>query len=231
MIIPVLEQLNTRDEWMAFCRREAPYCFISSPECLLDFQSTFLKITLLPHNTLVQDAIKYSLGSRTSMEPVWRLIKGCNWNLHTIIDGLEKMDFGSNVRDNSLLKTHTDLSVRKYFSRERCLVAPTNIGILQPLSAQPDIWDPISINRMISHQQFSSLKNEQRLLPSKQQRNSNLEPPSLQEISLILLDPVEQCIGQMHKGRLHIFRGKQPFISLKPLLAWPKPRLKKSTAK
>lgn len=230
MIIPVLEQLNTRDEWMAFCRREAPYCFVASPECLLDFQSTFLKITLLPQNTLIQDAIKYSLGSRTSMEPVWRLIKGCQWDLHTIISGLDKMDFSSNVRDNSLLKVHTDLSVRKYFSRERCIVAPTTLGLLQPLMAIPDIWDASSICRLISHEQFSDLRNEQKMLPS-QYVSSSLPPPSIKEIVLILLDPVEQCIGQIHDGRLQIYRGKQPFISLQPVLTWPKPRLKKSATK
>ncbi|WP_415895842.1 hypothetical protein ACMXYQ_05415 [Neptuniibacter sp. PT34_22] len=228
MIIPVLQQLNSRDQWMAFCRRELPYCFIESPECLVDFQTTFLKITLLPKNTLIHDAVKYSLGSRTSMEPVWRLIKGCNWDLNAILTGLEQMAFDSNVRDNSLLKVHTDLSVRKYFSRERCLVSPNTLGLLEPLMAQPDIWDAQSLAKLISHQQFSSLQNEVKALPGSKQ-NAGAPPPSISTIMMILLDPVEQCIGQVHKGRLHIFRGKQPFISFIPKLAWPKPRLKTSS--
>ncbi|WP_415900600.1 hypothetical protein [Neptuniibacter sp. QD48_11] len=228
MIIPVLQQLNSRDQWMAFCRRELPYCFIESPECLVDFQTTFLKITLLPKATLIHDAVKYSLGSRTSMEPVWRLIKGCNWDLNAILSGLEQMAFDSNVRDNSLLKVHTDLSVRKYFSRERCLVSPNTLGLLEPLMAQPDIWDAQSLAKLISHQQFSSLQNEVKALPGSKQ-NAGAPPPSISTIMMILLDPVEQCIGQIHKGRLHIFRGKQPFISLIPKLAWPKPRLKTSS--
>ncbi|WP_415881737.1 hypothetical protein ACMXYN_11945 [Neptuniibacter sp. PT8_73] len=228
MIIPVLQQLNSRDQWMAFCRRELPYCFIESPECLVDFQTTFLKITLLPKDTLIHDAVKYSLGSRTSMEPVWRLIKGCNWDLNAILTGLEQMAFDSNVRDNSLLKVHTDLSVRKYFSRERCLVSPNTLGLLEPLMAQPDIWDAQSLAKLISHQQFSSLQNEVKALPGSKQ-NAGAPPPSISTIMMILLDPVEQCIGQVHKGRLHIFRGKQPFISLIPKLAWPKPRLKTSS--
>ncbi|WP_415904034.1 hypothetical protein ACMXYW_10640 [Neptuniibacter sp. QD48_55] len=228
MIIPVLQQLNSRDQWMAFCRRELPYCFIESPECLVDFQTTFLKITLLPKDTLIHDAVKYSLGSRTSMEPVWRLIKGCNWDLNAILSGLEQMAFDSNVRDNSLLKVHTDLSVRKYFSRERCLVAPNTLGLLEPLMAQPDIWDAQTLAKLISHQQFSSLQNEVKALPGSKQ-NAGAPPPSVSTIMMILLDPVEQCIGQVHKGRLHIFRGKQPFISLIPKLAWPKPRLKTSS--
>ncbi|WP_067864172.1 hypothetical protein [Neptuniibacter marinus] len=222
MIIPVLQQLNTRDEWMAFCRRETPYCFIETPECLLDFQSSFLIITLLSNTTLDHDAIKYSLGSRTSMEPVWRLIKGCNWSLNTIILGLEEMDFSSNVRDNSLLKVHTDLSVRKYFSRERGIIPPTRLGLLEPLMALPDIWDPMTLNQLISNQQFSDLKNEQKPL-------SNLSPLAINELKLILLDPAERCVGKMHAGRLHIFRGKRPFISLIPQLHWPSPRLKRKT--
>ncbi|WP_415903243.1 hypothetical protein ACMXYR_05725 [Neptuniibacter sp. QD29_5] len=228
MIIPVLQQLNSRDQWMAFCRRELPYCFIESPECLVDFQTTFLKITLLPKDTLIHDAVKYSLGSRTSMEPVWRLIKGCNWDLNAILTGLEQMAFDSNVRDNSLLNVHTDLSVRKYFSRERCLVSPNTLGLLEPLMAQPDIWDAQALAKLISHQQFSSLQNEVKALPGSKQ-NAGAPPPSISTIMMILLDPVEQCIGQLHKGRLHIFRGKQPFISLIPKLAWPKPRLKTSS--
>ncbi|MGI1668903.1 MAG: hypothetical protein K6L74_01125 [Neptuniibacter sp.] len=226
MIIPVLTSLNTREQWMAFCRRETAYCFIESPECLLDFQSTFLKITLLPKDTIVQDSIKYSLGSRSSMEPVWRLIKACNWDLQAIIAGIEKMDFSSNVRDNSLLKVHTDLSARKFFSRERCVVAPQSIGLLEPLSALPEIWDRHTLNRMISNGQYTALQNEMKALPGSK-RTGGIPAPVQDEICMILLDPIERCIGQMHKGRLHVFRGKQPFISLIPDIQWPKPRLKK----
>tara|TARA_Y100000782_G_scaffold28460_1_gene31853 strand:+ start:12773 stop:13465 length:693 start_codon:yes stop_codon:yes gene_type:complete len=228
VIIPVLRQLNTREQWMDFCRREVPYCFIESPECLLDFQSTFLKITLLPTNTIVHDAIKYSLGSRTSMEPVWRLIKGCNWQLDNILAGLEEMDFTSNVRDNSLISAHTDLSVRKYFNREHCIVAPSNLGLLPPLSSFPAIWDPLSINQLLSNQQYTDLRDERKALPSQHSRSS-LPTPTLNEIRLMLLDPVEQCIGQIHEKRLHIFRGKQAFVSLIPSLSKPKPRLKKQS--
>lgn len=225
MIIPVLPALNTREQWMAFCRRETPYCFIEQPECLLDFQSTFLKITLLPSDSLIKDSIKYSLGSRSSMEPVWRLIKACNWDLLAIIKGLETMDFGSNVRDNSLLKVHTELTARKFFSRERGMVPPHEIGLLQPLAAIPELWDRHSLQRLISNQQFKALQNEMKALPGSK-KIGGIAPPSLDEISLILMDPIEQCIGQLHKGRLHIFRGRQPFVSLIPDLQWPQPRLK-----
>lgn len=178
----------------------------------------------------MHDAVKYSLGSRTSMEPVWRLIKACNWNLINIIQGLEQMDFGSNVRDNSLLKAHTELSARKYFTRERHVVSPASIGLLEPLMAHPDIWDAIAINRMLSNLQFSDLRSEQHLLPGKNHLRGG-GSPNLNEIKLLLLDPVEQIIGQMNEDRLHIFRGKQPFISLQPRLSWPKPRLKKSAGR
>lgn len=224
MIIPVLPTLNTRAQWMAFCRRETPYCFIEQPECLIDFQSTFLKITLLPKDSLIRDCVKYSLGSRSSMEPVWRLIKACNWDLQGIISGIEQMDFGSNVRDNSLLKVHTDLSARKFFSRERYMVPPQEVGLLEPVSALPEIWDRNTLNRLICNRQYKAMQNEMKTLPGKK-KIGGIAPPSIDEICLTLMDPVEQCIGQMHKGRLHIFRGKQPYLSLIPDLSWPEPRL------
>ncbi|PIE25299.1 MAG: hypothetical protein CSA60_00870 [Neptuniibacter caesariensis] len=157
------------------------------------------------------------------MEPVWRLIKGCEWDLQAIINGLETMDFSSNVRDNSLLKVHTDLSVRKYFNREHCVVPPSHIGLLDPLMAEPNIWDSRQLARLITHQQFTSLRSEQK--SSLGHHGSNFKTPDLGEITLTLLNPVENCIGHMHKNRLHIFRGKQPFISLIPRFIWPKPRL------
>ena len=102
MIIRVLPQLNCRQHWIDFCRRETPYCFVDQPECLVDFQGTHLQITLLAQNTQGKDAIKYSLGSRRSVEPAWQLIRACNWDLTALVNGLEQMDFSSNVRDNSL---------------------------------------------------------------------------------------------------------------------------------
>lgn len=225
LIIPVLPQLESREAWLTFCRREVPYAFIKTPECLVDFQSTFLKITLPPEKAAYHDAIKYSLGSRTHMEPVWRLIKGCDWSLKEIIRGLEQMDFSSNVRDNSLLKLHTDLSVRKYFSRERNLITPSDIGLLQPHYSAPEAWSAQSLARLVSHQQFTDLRSEQKLLGNAQ----NTQPsdlPTTQEILMLLLDPVEQCRGEVIEERLYIYRGKQPFISLVPKLEWPEPRLK-----
>lgn len=226
MIIPVLHSLNTREQWIAFCRREQPYCFVEQPECLLDFQSTYLQITLLPKDTLIQDAVKYSLGSRHTMEPVWRLIKACNWDLQGIIQGLKGMDFSSNVRDNSLLKVHTDLTARKFYARERYLASPSKIGLLQPLNVMPEIWDAQTLACLISHQQFGDLRSEIKLLPGQKRKSGGNPPPTIAEIITILLDPVETCIGQKDQKRLHIYRGKQPFISLVPDLKWPEGRLK-----
>lgn len=229
MVIPVIPTLNTREQWLAFCRRERPYAFIEQPDCLLDFQSTFLKITLLPAQNHFRDSLKYSLGARTSMEPVWRLIKACQWDLGAIIQGLEQMDFSSNVRDNSLLKLHTDLSVRKYFSREPHLVPPQTLGILPPVSAKPSIWGAYELNCLISNRQFSEMRSEIVTLPGSK-LYGGVGLPTLAEVSLTLMDPVEQCHGQWVDTRLHIFRGKQPYISLIPDLRWPKPRLKKTPA-
>ena len=89
--------------------------------------------------------------------------------------------------------------------------------------AIPDIWDAMALNQLISNLQFSDLRSE---LDQTAEAGSE---PTLSEIKLILLNPLEQCVGQLHDGRLHIFRGKQPFISLIPQLRWPKPRLKQKT--
>ncbi len=46
MNIRVLPQLESREAWLAFCRRERPYCLIDRPSCLVDFQTHFLQLTL-----------------------------------------------------------------------------------------------------------------------------------------------------------------------------------------
>ncbi|WP_286239351.1 hypothetical protein [Neptuniibacter halophilus] len=229
MVIPVIKQLASRDQWMDFCRRETAYCFVEQPQVLVDLQSTFLKITLLPDHQQLQDAVKYSLGSRTSIEPVWQLIKGCHWDLSALIRGLQELDFSSNVRDNSLLKAHTDLSVRKYFSRERCLVAPESLGLLEPLMAAPDVWSSFQLNRLINNGQFRDLRSEQKLL-SDGRSYGGVDAPEMEQIRMLLLNPQEQLIGQQIDTRLHVYRNQQPFISLIPEFRWPQPRLKKKPA-
>lgn len=225
MIIRVLPQLNNRKQWIDFCRREVPYCFVEQPECLVDFQSSHLQITLLAGSAQGKQAIKYSLGSRRSVEPAWSLIRACNWNLSSMINGLEQMDFSSNVRDNSLLGVHTDLSARKFFSKERALLPPSRTGLLHPLLESPDIWNGDNLLRLIANQQYSGLRNEQRALPGTGEMGG-IPVPSQQGLQLMLLEKPEQWIGQNHHGRLFLYRDRQPHLSLIPSFTAPPPRLK-----
>ncbi len=233
MIIRVLPQLNSRQQWIDFCRREMPYCFVEQPQCLIDFQSTHLQITLLSNRTQGKDAIKYSLGSRRSVEPAWQLIRACHWDLNTLLTGLEQMDFSSNVRDNSLLGVHTDLTARKFFSKERSVIAPSSVGLLKPLGQAPDIWSGEHLLRLIANGQYSDLRNEQIALPHMSDTNTSsctqaggIPVPSISSLRLMLLEQPWQWVGQQHNERLHLFRERQPIVSLIPDFTAPAPRLK-----
>lgn len=116
MNIAVLSSLESKDNWLSFFRREHPYCLIDNPATLVDFQSTFLQLTCFKPNQ--EDAVRYTLGSRSSLEPAWQLIKGCGWSLQCVIQGLESLNFNTNVRDNSAFKIPSELSVRKSFAHE-----------------------------------------------------------------------------------------------------------------
>lgn len=157
MIVRVLPQLESRDEWIAFCRRESPYCLVDTPACLVDFQSHFLQLTLFKGET----PVRYTLGSRRSTDPAWRLIKGCNWSLTHLLGGLGTLDFGGNVRDNELLGVHTDLSARCSYPRDPHLRAPDCSEQLSPLQALPAHWDNLSLKRLLAHRQYRDWRLEQ----------------------------------------------------------------------
>ncbi len=157
MIVRVLPQLESRDQWIAFCRREIPYCLVDTPACLVDFQSHFLQLTLFTQD----DPLRYTLGSRRSMDPAWQLIKRCNWSLNRLVGGLSTLDFGGNVRDNELLGAHSDLSVRLSRPRDPHLHAPACSERLAPLRGLPAHWDCLSVKRLLANRQFRDWRHEQ----------------------------------------------------------------------
>ncbi len=157
MIVRVLPQLESRDEWIAFCRREVPYCLVDSPACLVDFQSHFLQLTLFNQEA----PLRYTLGSRRSMNPAWQLIRRCDWSLKALIEGLNTLDFGGNVRDNELLGVHSDLSARRSRPRDPHLHAPTCSERLAPLTEVPAQWDNVSLQRLLANQQYRDWRLEQ----------------------------------------------------------------------
>jgi hypothetical protein len=221
MLIRVLPALNHRDHWIGLCQRESPYCFVETPECLVDFQTGFLQITLL--EGAVRDgreAIKFSLGSRHSLEPAWALVKACSWRLDRLIEGLESLDFRSNVRDNSLLGVHTDLSVRRYFSRERHISSPSRLGLLEPLRQSPDLWDSHNLCRLLANDQWQDLQ-------FMQTSGSLGDDKSL---LLQVLDAPEHWLGLERNGRLYLLQQRQAVASLVPDLRPPQPRLQQPPA-
>ncbi|UTW13605.1 hypothetical protein [Marinobacterium rhizophilum] len=223
MLIRVLPALNHRDHWIGLCQRESPYCFIETPECLVDFQTGFLQITLL--GSAIRDgreAVKFSLGSRQSLEPAWALIRACNWRLDKLIEGLESLDFRSNVRDNSLLGVHTDLSVRRYFARERHISSPSRLGLLAPLQQNPDLWDSHNLCRLLANDQWQDL----RFIPAS-------DTPDNENGSTLLLqalDAPEHWLGLWRNGRLYLLHRRQAVASLVPDLRPPQPRLQQPPA-
>jgi len=184
-------------------------------------QTTYLQLTLLNADKQGRDATKYSLGSRVSVEPVWQLIKSCDWQLRRILEGLESMDFSSNVRDNSLLRAHTDITVRKSFSKERTLIAPGCLGTLHPVTDEPAIWDGTMLARLLANLQF-------------RQYRSGPDNRSSADANSLLLDIIQapqQWLGERHQGKLHLFQrtatstGLHNQASLLPDFRRPAPRL------
>lgn len=225
MLIRVLPTLNHRDHWISLCQRESPYCFVETPESLVDFQTGFLQITQL--NGTVRDgreAVKFSLGSRFSLEPAWALVKACNWRLDTLIEGLETLDFRSNVRDNSLLGVHTDLSVRRYFARERHISSPSRLGLLEPLQQTPDIWDGHNLSRLLANDQWQDLQPARHASAAA---SASAIPIDSKSLLLQLLDAPEHWLGLSRKGRLYLLHRRNAIASLVPDLQPPQPRLQR----
>ncbi|EPJ49327.1 MAG: hypothetical protein OFPI_25330 [Osedax symbiont Rs2] len=159
MKIPILQSLESQRQWLTFSAQEIPYAYINSPLSLVDFQSSFLQITAIEKN--LRDgrrATKFSIGSKKSSEAAWALIESCQWSLKKVLAGLNSLDFSSNVRDNSALNVHSDLSVRQFFSKDKCVISPLLLQQLSPLTAQPRTWYLNDVKRLLSCEQYSDLK-------------------------------------------------------------------------
>lgn len=134
MNIAVFPSLESKEDWLNFFRREHPYCLIDMPSTLVDFQSTFLQLTCFKPDE--EDAVRYTLGSRSSLEPAWQLIKRCGWSLQSVIEGLDSLNFSTNVRDKSTFKIPSELSVRKSFAKEPRLCSFIKPVVSNTISAE-----------------------------------------------------------------------------------------------
>lgn len=234
MNIRHLPHLNDRKAWLAFFQREVSYCFTEQPEALVDFQSTYLLITVLGNQTSNgKQAVKYSIGAKSSIEPAWNFIKACEFNLQRMIDGLNQVDFNGNVRDNSLLKAHRDLTVRKFFSKERTVISPSRVGVLMPLTEEPEFWDLHHCCRVFANDQFSDLRTEQLALPNTHEfmvEFKGIPTPSGESILIALIDHPEQWQAALHPNDSHriiLSRNNTPLYSFSVDYAAPQPRLTK----
>lgn len=153
MIIRVLAELETRAQWMAFLRRETPYCLVEQPATLIDFQSTFLQLTLFDRPQ--QDPVRYTLGSHQSLAPALELIRRCQWSLSHIVNGLDSLDFSQSVRDTPSFQLPRHLSARRSFARERHLPSPGHSQRLQPLSQLPEQWSKFNLLCLLANRQYS----------------------------------------------------------------------------
>ena len=214
MIIRVLDSLSNRQQWIEFCRREHPYCFISHPDTLVDFQTSHLLISLLNRQIRHgQQAIKYSIGSRHSIAPAWHFIKACGFDLERMIDLLQSQDFDGNARDNAQLGLRPDISIRKFFSKERAVVSPSFLGPLEPLPRLPEFWDLHAVCRLLANQQFSDLRCQ-----SPELKANPKNQPKAQSLLIALVETPEQWQLQLRSKRLYIFKDRRHLYSLQPQL-------------
>lgn len=123
MMIPILPELESREQWIGFFQRERPYAQVRRPNCRVDLQTTYLQITCFG-----AQPVRFTLGSKTTLEPVWQIISRCHWSLSNIIAGLEGIESGRSVRDRGVSDWSPDLSVRRSIPREQQLYTEESLG-------------------------------------------------------------------------------------------------------
>lgn len=214
MIIRILPRLGNRQEWIDFCSRERSYCYVEQPDTLVDFQTNHLIITLLNQSVRNgKQAVKFSIGSRHSIEPAWNFIKGCHFDLDFMVQGLQSVNFDSNARDNHLLGFSPEANVRKFFSKEQSIISPNSLGTLDPLNQLPAHWSLGAMLNVLANGQFTDLRSEQAHL--------NTEPdPEAPPIHLLLklLEEPDKWQVRVRNQRLWLLRNGVPQYSLLPKL-------------
>jgi hypothetical protein len=169
MKIPILNALETREQWKDFSHREISYAYIDSPLTLIDFQTSYLLITTIDKN--LHDgrlATKYSIGSKHSSDAAWELIKRCQWSLTKVLAGLNSLDFNTNVRDNCALNIQGDTTVRKFFSKEKAIISPNLLKPLTRLATTPKHFDVEQVSQLLCFEQYTQLE----ILPNPFKFNS-----------------------------------------------------------
>jgi len=154
MMIPILPQLERRQQWIDFFQRERPYAQIREPNCRVDLQTTFLQITRLGEQPL-----RFTLGSKTTLEPVWQIISRCNWSLQTILDGLDGVESSTAVRDRQIAQWSPDLSVRRSIPRDQHLYAEAPLGTWPKPNLSKEIEQIDAVRSLIAWGKFNDWKS------------------------------------------------------------------------
>ncbi len=217
MIIRILPELRSEEQWRAFSRRELPYCFVRSPECLVDFQTTFLVITLLDREVRNgKEAIKYSLGARYSADPAWRFIRSCRYELQYMVDALDSLEFTGSVRDNPFL-SDTELTIRKFFAKDRAVISPSLLGPLTPITALPARWTIRAVCRLLANQQHEELRWEPLALTADGDISStSAAAPDAAKVLLELIEDPRHWRVEVRDRRLYLLHHNEPRFSLRP---------------
>ncbi len=210
MIIRILPSLSNRQQWISFCRREISYCFVEQPDTLVDFQSSHLIITLLNQRVRNgREAVRYSIGSRHSVEPAWNFIRASRFNLEFMVQALESVDFRGNARDNSIFGAVPDVNIRKFFARDRAVISPSFLGPLDPLSAIPEHWDLHSTCRLLANDQFEDLRSEKQTLETE-----SATAPNAASLLVTIIENPDRWHVRLRNSRLWLLDGRQPTCSL-----------------
>lgn len=127
MMIPILPELENREQWLSFLRRERPYAQVQRPRARVDLQSSYLQITLFTGPD--ESPLRYTLGAPHSVAPVWTLLEGCHWSLSKILSGLNSLAFSSNARDNHLAGWSSEMTLRQSRPNEPGLFWSEQLGL------------------------------------------------------------------------------------------------------
>lgn len=214
MIIRIIPNLEGSQQWIDFCRRDVPYCFVEEPDTLVDLQASHLIITLLNRQVRNgKEAVKYSIGSRQSVKPAWEFIKACNFSLSYMVQGLETTRFDGNVRDNSFLRRTPDITVRKFFGKEQAIISPSLLGPLESLTQAPSRWTVQDCCRLLANAQIQDLRTAQSHLHSEADNRVDA-----QRVLLKLISQPEHWRVHWRSGRLWLLHGKVCEFSLIPCI-------------
>ena len=219
MMIRILPKLENAEQWHDFIQREQRYCFVNEPETLVDLQSNHLMITLLNKGVRNgRQAIKYSIGAKTSADPIKYFIAHCRFSLSFMLYLLEQLDFSKTVLDYDGLGNGHVLSIRRFFAREREILSPSLLSNLAPLSEWPARWSLGALLSLLANHQYHYLYGSKTA-------NQNMAP-RLDGLALLLniLDKPSRYRVRTHEEELLINRDGQPFAVLMPKLPGALPR-------